>query len=521
LDWKGGGTVSLATLVLHLTWLAPLLGALALAFLPAERIEKIRLWSAAIAALNVLFVLFLTVVFFQLEPTAQVGASKTATVTVLAFSTKWAWLPSLGAEYFVGVDAISLFLMDLAAIIVFAGTLASFRIEKKVKTYFILLQILASGTFGSFIAFDLLLFFFFNEMTLIPTFLLIGLFGSGKREAASMKLTLMLMLGSALVLLGFVGMVVQPGAHTFNVLELSQVSFKPSFQYWAFPSIFLGFALLGNLFPLHIWSPDGHAAAPTAISMFLAGVHMKIGSYGCLRFGQYLLPEGCHAWAVPFAILAVIGALWGALAALRQTDLKYLNAYSSVSHCALVFLGLCALNLSGLRGAVYQMLSHGFITATVFCVIGFIYDRTHTRDMQVMGGLMKVMPFLGIILILAAFAGIGLPGLSGFAAELPIFFGGLQSGSVTVQWATGLALFSIVLAAIYMLRGVNRILHGPYQSPVANLVDALPRERLALGVLVAGIFILGLYPAPWAHRLDDALTPILNQLQSSSPMTGR
>ncbi len=488
--------------------MGPLLGALLLALIPGSQRASIRMASAIFAALNIAVLTCLTVLFFLHPPIPAAEGTRTA----LAFAVHTDWLPSLGAAYFVGVDAISLFLMDLAAIIVFAGTLASFRIEKQVKAYFILLQILASGTFGSFMAFDLLLFFFFNEMTLIPTFLLIGLFGSGKSAASSMKLTLMLALGSMLVLGGMVGMYAQ--AHTFDVLQLSQVEFPLAFQLWAFPAIFLGFALLGNLFPLHIWSPDGHAAAPTAISMFLAGVHMKIGSYGALRFGQYLLPEGTHAWAMPFALLAVAGALWGAFAALKQTDLKYLNAYSSVSHCALVFLGLCALNQAGMRGAVYQMLSHGFITATVFCAIGFIYDRTHTRDMTAMGGLMKSMPFLGVAMILGGFAGIGLPGLSGFAAELPIFFGGIHSSSLAVQWATGLALLSIVLAAVYMLRGINRVLHGTWKSPVAVLSDAIGREKLALIALLLGVFALGLYPAPWSRQIDQALSPIMNQLQS-------
>jgi NADH-quinone oxidoreductase subunit M len=498
-------------LLLNVTWMLPLAAALVLACMPRISAYGIKKFSALAAFANLLVVAYLTRVFFIQAPVAAEGSTR----SVLVFVTQWKWLPSLKAEFFVGVDAISMFLMLLAAIIVFAGTLASFRIEFRVKTFFILLQILASGTFGSFIAFDLLLFFFFSELTLVPTFLLIALFGSGRLEFAAMKLVLLLMLGSALVLLGILGLVSQPGAGTFNLLALSQVRFDPAFQFWAYPVLFLGFALLGNLFPLHIWSPDGHASAPTAVSMFLAGVHMKIGAYGCLRIAQYLLPEGAVTWALPFAILAAIGALWGGFAALRQTDLKYWNAYASVSHCALVFLGLCALNGDGLRGAVFQMLSHGFITATVFCVIGFIYERTHTRVFAEMSGLMKVMPFLGVCLVLAGFASLGLPGLSGFAAELPIFLGGFTSKAPGLPWVTGISLLALVLAAIYVLRGVNQILHGTLKSPtlpLGDVRDANWHERVALLVLLAGVFVLGLYPQPWAARLDEALQPIMNQI---------
>jgi NADH-quinone oxidoreductase subunit M len=513
-------------LLLNVTWMLPLATALGLAFLPNDKPTPIRRWSAWAAFANLLVVAYLTRAFFIEAPVTPEGSTR----SVLTFVTQMTWLPSLKAEFFVGVDAISMFLMLLAAMIVFAGTLASFRIEYRVKTFFILLQVLASGTFGSFIAFDLLLFFFFSELTLVPTFLLIALFGSGRREFAAMKLVLLLMFGSALVLLGILGLVSQPGAGTFNLLSLSQLRFDTTFQFWAYPVLFLGFALLGNLFPLHIWSPDGHAAAPTAVSMFLAGVHMKIGAYGCLRIAHYLLPEGAAAWALPFAILAATGALWGGFAALRQTDLKYWNAYSSVSHCALVFLGLCALNADGMRGAVFQMLSHGFITATVFCVIGFIYERTHTRAFSDMGGLMKVMPFLGICFVLGGFASLGLPGLSGFAAELPIFLGGFTSKVPGLPWVTGISLFALVLAAIYVLRGVNQILHGTLKSPflsldesneardVGDARDAIGvtwRERLALLVLLIAVFALGLYPQPWAERIDQALQPIMNQIQKT------
>ncbi len=506
---------ALETWVLNLTWIFPLGMALLLAVIPSGSKRVIRGIATVAAGINLLATAWLTLRFCWAGPAPDFGATRTE----LAFAVKVPWIPSLRAGYYTGVDAISMFLMLLAAIIVFCGTLASWRIETRVKEFFILLQVLAAGTFGSFMSFDLLAFFFFNELTLIPTYLLIAMFGSGRKEYSAMKLTMILLGGSGLVLIGFLGVYFEAGAKTFDLLELAQMHFDPSFQRWAFPAVFLGFAVLGNLFPFHIWSPDGHAAAPTAVSMFLAGVHMKIGSYGCLRMAIYLLPEGAHFWAGPFFALAVAGALWGALAAVRQTDLKYMNAYSSVSHCALVFLGLCALNATALRGAVLQMVSHGLITAAFFCLIGMIYERTHTRIIAEMGGLMRSMPFLGVAMVIVGFAGLGLPGLAGFPSELNIFLGGFLGSSPAIRAGTFLAIGSIVVAAVYLLRGVNAVLHGPPRlshAPTGGQGraggDATLVEKIALLVLLLGIIGMGLLPGWMVSRIDESLIPILNNL---------
>jgi NADH-quinone oxidoreductase subunit M len=503
------------TLVLNFTWIFPLGVAGILAALPSGNPGAVRKVSVAAAGANLLAVLWLTLRFAAVGSAPDLGSTRTS----LAFAQQTPWIRSLGAEYFIGVDAISMFLMLLAAVIVFCGTLASLRIQVRVKEFFILLQVLAAGTFGSFMAFDLLLFFFFNELTLIPTYLLIARYGSGHKEYAAMKLTLLLVAGSALVLAGFLGAYFEAGARTFNLLDLSQMRFDPAFQRWAFPAVFLGFAVLGNLFPFHVWSPDGHAAAPTAVSMFLAGVHMKIGSYGCLRMALYLFPEGGREWAGLFFALAVAGTLWGAFVAVRQRDFKYMNAYASVSHCALAFIGLCALNAMALRGAVLQMLSHGLITAAVFCLIGMIYERTRTRAIPEMGGLMRTMPFLGVCLVLAGFAALGLPGFSGFAAELNIFLGGFLGASPWMRAGTFLAVGSVVVAAVYMLRAVNAVLHGPLREPAGGQsaglslpADAGGTEKIALCVLLAGILLLGIFPGWVADRVDESLLPILNNL---------
>ena len=499
---------SFESLLLTLTWLLPLVGALVVMLTPANQpglAKRICLW---VNGLNLALVAFLTWRFVRTVTPSDAFSTKTH----LLFSLKLPWFPSLGIHYFIGVDAISMFLMLMAAIIIFSGTLASWGIATRSKEFFALLLVLASGVFGSFISFDLIAFFFFNELTLIPTYLLIGIFGSGRKEFAAMKLNLMLMGGSALILLGILGVYFESGIHSFDLIELSSVHFSPSFQAWAFPALFLGFGILGNMFPFHLWSPDGHSSAPTAVSMFLAGVHMKLGSYGCLRMAMYLLPEGSHQWMGVFMILAVAGTLWGAVVAVRQKDLKYMNAYSSVSHCGLVFLGLAALNAVSLRGAVLQMLAHGFVTAAFFCLIGMIYARTHTRQIREMRGLMAAMPFLGVSLIITGFAGLGLPGLAGFVAEFNIFLGGFGAHNILTQVGTGLAIFSIVLSAVYILRATNTILHGEADTHATPPADASLIEKAALLPLLISIIAMGLFPGRIVSLLDGALTPILNNL---------
>jgi NADH-quinone oxidoreductase subunit M len=499
--------------LLTLTWALPLVSALILLAFPAAGPSAKR-FSLVVNGINLALIAGLAWAYAAHPPLAAPGAEESA--PILAFAGDYPWFAPLGIRYHVGVDAISLGLMLLAAVIVFCGTLASWGVSERSRLFFILLQALAAGTFGSFIAFDLFVFFLFNELTLIPTYLLIGVFGSGRKGYAAMKLGLMLLGGSALILLGILGMYWESGLRSFDIARLAQVRFDPAFQMWAFPAVFLGFAILGNLFPFHIWSPDGHASAPTAVSMFLAGVHMKLGSYGCLRIAMYLMPEGCRAWMGVFLALAAVGALWGGIAAIKQKDLKYLNAYSSVSHCALVFLGLAALDSTGLRGAVMQMLAHGFVTAAIFCLIGMLYARTHTRMIPEMSGLMARMPFLGVAFVIAGFAALGLPGLAGFAAELNIFLGGFASERPGAALATAFAILSIVASAIYILRATNKVFNGPLPAgtapALAGLTDADRVEKAAILILLACILAMGLMPGPIAALIDQSLRPILANL---------
>ena len=315
----------------------------------------------------------------------------------MLFCADVAWYPALNIHYSVGVDGISVAMLLLSAIIVFTGTFASWRLQPLTKEYFLWFTFLSLGVFGFFISIDLFTMFMFYEVALIPMYLLIGVWGSGRKEYSAMKLTLMLMGGSAFLLIGILGIYYGSGATTMNLTEIAALHNIPVEQQriW-FPLTFLGFGVLGALFPFHTWSPDGHASAPTAVSMLHAGVLMKLGGYGCFRIAMYLMPEAANELGWIFLVLTGISVVYGAFSACVQTDLKYINAYSSVSHCGLVLFAILMMNQTACTGAVLQMLSHGLMTALFFALIGMIYGRTHTRDIRELSGLMKIMPFLSV-----------------------------------------------------------------------------------------------------------------------------
>ena len=317
---------------------------------------------------------------------------------IFVFTRDIIWFKEFNIHYNIGVDGISVALILLTSIIVLAGVFISWKTYDLPKEFFVSLLVLATGVYGFFISIDLFTMFLFYEIAVIPMYLLIGIWGSGPKEYSAMKLTLMLMGASALLLVGILGIYLNSNADggplTFNILEISQVNIPFEAQKLFFPLTFIGFAVLGALFPFHTWSPDGHASAPTAVSMLHAGVLMKLGGYGVFRVAMFLLPEGAMEWSWFFIILSAIGVIYGAFAAIRQTDLKYINAYSSVSHLGLVLFALLMLNKTAWNGAILQSLSHGFMTALFFALIGMIYTRTHTRDITKLGGLLKVIPFI-------------------------------------------------------------------------------------------------------------------------------
>lgn len=424
----------------------------------------------------------------------------------------WKWFAPLNINLALGVDGISVAMIILSSIILLTGSFASWKIDQP-KEFFLWLILLSTGVFGFFISIDLFTMFMFYEVALIPMYLLIGVWGSGRKEYAAMKLTLMLMGGSAFLLIGILGIFYGAGGETMNLLEIAKLHIPHEMQRIFFPLIFLGFGVLGALFPFHTWSPDGHASAPTAVSMLHAGVLMKLGGYGCFRVAMYLMPEGAAMWGDVFLILTTISVVYGAFSAVVQTDLKYINAYSSVSHCGLVLFALLMMTRTSCTGAILQMLSHGLMTALFFALIGMIYGRTHTRDVRLMGGLMKIMPFLAVGYVIAGLANLGLPGLSGFVAEMTIFVGSFQNDDTFHRVCTLVTTTSIVITAVYILRVVGKILYGKVVNPEhLKLTDATWDERVAVICLIACVAGLGLAPFWMSDLISNSVEPIISQL---------
>ena len=427
------------------------------------------------------------------------------------------WFAPLNIHYAVGVDGISVAMLLLSAIILFTGVFASWTIENQTKEYYMWLILLSLGVFGFFISTDLFTMFMFYEIALIPMYLLIGIWGSGGKEYAAMKLTLMLMGGSAFLLVGILGIYYhsapEGGLYTMNILEISKVMIPMDAQRLFFPLTFVGFGVLGAMFPFHTWSPDGHASAPTAVSMLHAGVLMKLGGYGCFRVAIFLMPQAANELSWIFIILTGISVVYGAFGAIVQKDLKYINAYSSVSHCGLVLFAILMLNQTAMTGAVMQMLSHGLMTALFFALIGMIYGRTHTRDIREMSGLMKVMPFLAVCYVIAGLASLGLPGLSGFVAEMTVFVGAWEHQDMFHRVFTVIACCSIVITAVYILRVVGKILYGEVENKHhLELGDAKWHERFPVVILIVVIAGIGMAPLWISNMIGDSLNPIIEQL---------
>ncbi len=444
---------------------------------------------------------------------AYIGQRNAGAAQEMLFTDSITWYAPLHICYSVGVDGISVAMLLLSAIIVFTGTFASWRLQPLTKEYFLWFTLLSTGVFGFFISTDLFTMFMFYEVALIPMYLLIGVWGSGRKEYAAMKLTLMLMGASAFLLIGILGIYYGAGGDTMNILELVKRDIPYDMQRLFFPLVFLGFGVLGALFPFHTWSPDGHASAPTAVSMLHAGVLMKLGGYGCFRVAMYLMPEGAAEWGNFFLVLTTISVVYGAFSAVVQTDLKYINAYSSVSHCGLVLFALLMMTRTSCTGAILQMLSHGLMTALFFALIGMIYGRTHTRDIRQLRGLMRIMPFLSVGYVIAGLANLGLPGLSGFVAEMTVFVGSFEHPDTFHRTCTLIATMSIVITAVYILRVVGRILYGTCTNEAhLKLTDATWDERFAVICLIAAVAGLGIAPLWMSNLISESVAPVIAQL---------
>jgi NADH-quinone oxidoreductase subunit M len=499
--------------------LTPITAALLVLLFPAERKTEVRVTALAAAVFATVLSVY---VYFAYDQSA--GGYQ--------FVEKFDWVPQLGISYHLGVDGMSLPLVLLTAVVMLTGVLISWGIDDRPREFFAFLFILASGVFGVFVALDLFGLFFFYEIAVFPMYLLIAIWGwQVTREYAAMKLTLYLFIGSVIALVGALAMYFTSGLGTFDMLALEQANFSVGFQRFWFPFVFFGFAVLGGIFPFHNWSPDGHVAAPTAVSMFHAGVLMKLGAFAALRVGVMLLPEGAKFHAPWIVLLTVVNVVYGSFIAMVQKDMKYMIGFSSVSHMGLVAMALMTLNRVGYVGAGMQMFSHGVMTALFFACVGMIYDRAHTRMMPELGGMVKKMPFVAVAFIIGGFTSMGMPGLSGFAAELPIFLGvwnakaseAVRDYPGGLQWLASLAqqpwyfpliavvsAISIVVTAAYVLRAVQKVFFGEISHDHDHHVgDVTALDKTALAVLCAFMIGIGVYPAIMAPLVETGVAAIM------------
>ncbi len=491
--------------------IVPVLTLAGLALCSNKGIKAIRTVAVAGASVLVALAIYLVYLFLQAR-----GAGDTSEMIL---RTDVMWFAPFNIKLALGVDGISVVMILLSAFIVFAGVFASWRMNPLPKQFFLWFYLLSTGVFGFFISTDLFTMFMFYEVALIPMYLLIGVWGSGSKNYSAMKLTLMLMGGSAFLMLGLIGIYFHSSADgnlTMNVLEIARNNAIPhQWQMWLFPLTFIGFGVLGAMFPFHTWSPDGHASAPTAVSMLHAGVLMKLGGYGCFRIAIYLMPFAANELAWIFLTLTGVSIVYGAFSACVQTDLKYINAYSSVSHCGMVLFAILMFNTTAMTGAVLQMLSHGLMTALFFALIGMIYGRTHTRDIRDMGGMMTIMPYLGVGYVIAGMASLGLPGLSGFAAEMTIFFGSFEHTDTFRRVLTIAATCSIVITAVYILRVVGKLLFGAVQNEHhRELTDASWDERLSTATLMLSVAAIGCFPNFFVGIISDSFLPVVKALEA-------
>lgn len=487
-------------------------GAMALLFFPKDSVIAVRI-----------FALLTTGVTFAIAAMAFVQHRTGELLTI----TLMPWIPSLGIKYHLAADGISLTLLLLTGIVSITGVLFSWNIEYRAKEFFAFYLLLIGAVYGVFLSFDLLLLFVFYEIAIIPKYFLIAIWGSTRREYGAMKLVLYSFVGSAMVFIGLIAAYVVSGSKSMALEDLAHYPFPVHFQMWAFPLVFVGFAILAGLWPFHTWAPTGHVAAPTAASMLLAGVVMKLGAYGCLRVAMSLFPLGLSPWGFHilglaswrdvFALLAVIGIVYGALVALVQRDFKFVIGYSSVSHMGFILLGLMTLNQIGIAGAVMQMFSHGILAGLLFAVVGrMVYDRTHTRELSALGpmNLNRIIPFAAVLFIVAGMASMGLPGFSGFVAELMILIGVWHSFPMLAVFV-GLG---IVIGVVYVWRAMQKAFFAESGAIPTSLQPPLPPisfpERAGAMILIAVSVAVGLYPQLLLNLIFPALnSPLFDGLR--------
>ncbi len=442
----------------------------------------------------------------------------------IQFVDRLMWSKTIGASYYLGVDGLGLPMLFLASLLTLLALVASWNISVKPKGYFALLLLLEVGMLGVFVALDYVLFYIFWELVLLPMYFLIGIWGGERREYAAIKFFIYTLAGSVFMLLGILALYFKGGANTFDMVVLAKHGYPVAFQYVVFWGFFLGFAVKVPIFPFHTWLPDAHVEAPTAVSVLLAGILLKMGAYGFIRVMLPTLPAASRKFALVLVILGVINIIYGALNAMIQSDLKKMVAYSSVSHMGYVMLGIGALTAMGLNGAMMQMFSHGCITAMLFLIVGYIYERTHTRQIPELGGLLNKIPVLGAILCFASFASLGLPGLSGFVAEFLVLIGAMTPKLVVHYGSTWSVISSylgsikvwamvgstgVVITAAYLLWMLQRVVMGVYPERLGDLADASPREIFTFVPLMALILAVGIYPESLLRFINSTANAIV------------
>ncbi|OEF96788.1 complex I subunit 4 family protein [Desulfuribacillus alkaliarsenatis] len=503
-----------------LSWLVffPLVGLLITFFIPKDNVSTIRTVAVAVTAVTLVLSLMLWVAF----DTTQVG---------MQFEENYRWFDVgfVQFNYDLGVDGLSLPMILLTTIVTFLAVIASFNIKDRTKEYFMWLFALQTGMTGVFVALDMLLFFLFFELTLIPMFFIIGIWGGKEREYAAFKFLVYTGLGSIVMLLGFFALFLYGAVATgftettFNMIRLSEIFASPmaadvvssGVKAAIFLTIFIAFAVKLPIFPFHTWLPDAHVQAPTPASMILAGVLLKMGAYGLIRIGYGILPEAAAQFATLIAILGVINILYGAMLALVQKDLKKLIAYSSISHMGIVLLGVASYTTQGMQGAIFQMVSHGFISALLFFMVGAIYERTHTRMLADLGGLSKSMPILAGFMLAAAMASVGLPGLSGFVSELLAFMGIFAAAPEIIPAAKTIAVIGalgIILTAAYLLWAIQRTTFGHIRDEYKDLPDARKLEYIPMVTLFGLSLLIGVYPAILGDVINITVIDLVSRI---------
>ncbi|MCF6188052.1 MAG: NADH-quinone oxidoreductase subunit M [Desulfobulbaceae bacterium] len=473
----------------------PVIGALSLLLVDGKEVRTIRVMALIISLIELLLALPLWFLFDK-------------STYLMQFTEQHAWIPALNINYSLGIDGISILFILLSALITTLSILVSWEsIRTKVKEFFIAVLLLEGAMIGVFCALDFFLFYIFWEAMLIPMFLIIGIWGGPNRIYATVKFFLYTLIGSLLMLIGIITLYAQ-GGHTFDILKLAEQTFPIKLQMMLFWAFFAAFAVKVPMWPVHTWLPDAHTEAPTAGSVILAGILIKMGAYGFLRFSMPILPNATQAMMIPMIVLSLIGIIYGGVICLAQTDLKRLIAYSSVSHMGFVTLGLYALNPQSVEGGILQMINHGVVTGALFLCIGMVYERTHTRVIADYGGLATTMPVLASFFLLFTLASVGLPGTNGFIGEFLILLGSF----ITRPWAAVFAATGLILGAWYMLWLYQRLFFNAVNDKVLNLPELNRREIITLVPMVVLIFWIGLYPNALLSFMHESVTHLLNQV---------